>query len=945
MKKKIMFLLLSALVLLLTSCPPAIDQMAIDEMLDLTPPSLKVTYPLDSTEYEQNVVVSGIALDGGGQIRHINYDVSGPLGSLLSGSIFGDRLDGGGHFSFNFSTVSFDGPIVITVEAEDWNDNKIQTQINLLDPGSAISSLTAIPDNKSIELTWDSVEGALDYTVFYTTNGTLPSESYGNNITLTETSHIFTNLKNGNSHIFLLRANLPDGSFWSSYVTAIPLSPLTLAPLVTPGYGEIKLEWDEIGATNQFQILRSQNLSGPYTDYSGLIQGNEYIDEGVSAGNWYYYKVRPNMAGSIVSQANGAQTFQLPETPEDAISHLTLSSSAEKVKFPPWGGDYAYVAAGSGGLLVVDISSPDSPFVASTLATTNALDVALYDHGSGVHYAYIADGTGKVRAVNVSNPLNPLLTGTYTGTLGNATVVVADTGYDNLLVIDSSGNSKVMAFDISGQSIMTLKNSLDGNGSMHFADLALSHYSAGFFFLYLTSTEEDSLYEYYMNRSSGSFTFWDDYTDPGHKANYVETSGNYVYVLGRATAYLEPPPPYAVMALSKYPASLTKVGESGGSNGYISDMTIVGDKIYLADGIGVQVVDISTPASPVLTDFWNTPGSSSGIASDGNFGFVASGSLGFQTVDLASPNSLSVHGTAPGSGYTGLSVRGDTVYVTNSTGLQLLDISNPSIPTPISGGSLVVTGAGSVFLSGSYAFISQGSSGISIVDISNSSSPSLVGSAPALSGSLGRLTVKGDYAYIAGSTGLQVYDVSDPTSPFGMGFFDTDGGGMKDVLIRGDTAYVAQGAYFQPNSLTVLNISNPQIPVLKGKSSFGMTLSSLSIYGDYAYVGNYFPGMGVSAVNINELDADYLTDYGPCDPLNDGVGTISDVKAFGNFLYMTDKDGGLMVVDISDPDTLTHSDYIRSLDWDNSNPERIVLNGPYALVSDSTKGLLVIELY
>jgi hypothetical protein len=160
-----------------------------------------------------------------------------------------------------------------------------------------------------------------------------------------------------------------------------------------------------------------------------------------------------------------------------------------------------------------------------------------------------------------------------------------------------------------------------------------------------------------------------------------------------------------------------------------------------------------------------------------------------------------------------------------------------------------------------------------------------------------------------------------------MGFFDTDGGGMKDVLIRGDTAYVAQGAYFQPNSLTVLNISNPQIPVLKGKSSFGMTLSSLSIYGDYAYVGNYFPGMGVSAVNINELDADYLTDYGPCDPLNDGVGTISDVKAFGNFLYMTDKDGGLMVVDISDPDTLTHSDYIRSLDWDNSNPERIVLNG------------------
>ncbi len=71
-------------------------------------------------------------------------------------------------------------------------------------------------------------------------------------------------------------------------------------------------------------------------------------------------------------------------------------------------GNYAYVAAGSTGLVIVNVANPNSPSIAATFDTPgNANDVRVVGN-----YAYVADGASGLRIVNVTNPLAPVTTAT-----------------------------------------------------------------------------------------------------------------------------------------------------------------------------------------------------------------------------------------------------------------------------------------------------------------------------------------------------------------------------------------------------------------------------------------------------------------------------------------------------------------------------------------------------
>lgn len=120
-----------------------------------------------------------------------------------------------------------------------------------------------------------------------------------------------------------------------------------------------------------------------------------------------------------------------------AMSFLSLPGFANGVDVS---GDHAYVAAGSAGLHVVDVSDPSAPFRVATVNTPgNANDVRVANG-----YAYIADGPNGLQIVDVNNPAAPSLVGGI-DTPGTATDVavlngrayVAD-GSSGLRVIDVS---------------------------------------------------------------------------------------------------------------------------------------------------------------------------------------------------------------------------------------------------------------------------------------------------------------------------------------------------------------------------------------------------------------------------------------------------------------------------------------------------------------------------
>src|SRR2546426_5815546 len=67
-------------------------------------------------------------------------------------------------------------------------------------------------------------------------------------------------------------------------------------------------------------------------------------------------------------------------------------------------GAHAYVAAGDGGLLVIDLTNPTAPVqVSSYLTSGEALAVVIAGN-----YAYVACGDAGLQVIDVSNPTAPV---------------------------------------------------------------------------------------------------------------------------------------------------------------------------------------------------------------------------------------------------------------------------------------------------------------------------------------------------------------------------------------------------------------------------------------------------------------------------------------------------------------------------------------------------------
>jgi len=175
-------------------------------------------------------------------------------------------------------------------------------------------------------------------------------------------------------------------------------------------------------------------------------------------------------------------------------------------------------------------------------------------------------------------------------------------------------------------------------------------------------------------------------------------------------------------------------------------------------------------------------------------------------------------GSASVFGATDVKIVGNYAYCTYAnqipvpSGFIIFDISTPSSPVYVGQLGLpeYVTG---VFISGSYAYVTNDIYGLKIINVSNPAAPREVGSCDT-PGWASDICVSGDYAYVADApNGLQIINISDPTAPILASSCDTLGY-TCDVYIMGDYAYVADA--LDHAGLKIFNISNPAAPILVG---------------------------------------------------------------------------------------------------------------------------------
>ncbi|HYK03237.1 MAG TPA: Ig-like domain-containing protein [Thermoanaerobaculia bacterium] len=272
------------------------------------------------------------------------------------------------------------------------------------------------------------------------------------------------------------------------------------------------------------------------------------------------------------------------------------------------------------------------------------------------------------------------------------------------------------------------------------------------------------------------------------------------------------------------PRALASIGIPG----YANNVEVNGSYAYVAAGsAGLQVVNVSDPASLSIAGSRDTSGTAIDVRISGRYAYVADGASGLQIIDIINPAAPVIVGTidTPGTAQD-VAVAQNLVYVADgSNGLVIINAANPAAPIVVGSVSTGFQTRG-VDVSGNFAVVADDAA-IRIVNVSNAAAPVVVGSI-SIPGGPKDVRVTGTLAHVAAYTGgYRIIDFTNPAAPIQIGSLPTQFV-PRDVEVAGRFAIFAEQLF--PNAVPFVDILTPATPGLKGVINF-------SPLGDYAGTG------------------------------------------------------------------------------------------------------------
>lgn len=304
-------------------------------------------------------------------------------------------------------------------------------------------------------------------------------------------------------------------------------------------------------------------------------------------------------------------------------------------------------------------------------------------------------------------------------------------------------------------------------------------------------------------------------------------------------------------------ASISGSYDSPGQARAVAFSPLNANRAYVADGgSGLQVIDVSNPASPLLLGSLDTTGTAMGMAAIGQYALVADDS-DLQSVDMSNPAEPVLRNTYSEGSFKAIAVQDQYAYIAAgpSVGLKILDISDPANPKKKDGYiSADSTGGQGIAVAGQYAYLADGAAGLKIIDVSDPGKKPLpiVGTCNT-PGSARDVAVDGKRVYVAdGTAGLQVIDISDYAHPQLVGAFDTSY--SRGVETSDGYAYVVD----DNNGLYVIDVSDPANLVQAAHVDTPGTPYGLTLAGGRTYVADY--NSGVQIISVQGAEYSYVLD-------------------------------------------------------------------------------------
>jgi hypothetical protein len=589
-------------------------------------------------------------------------------------------------------------------------------------------------------------------------------------------------------------------------------------------------------------------------------------------------------------------------------------------------GNHAYVAAGSGGLIVLDVSNPAQPVrVGSYWAAgvTRCVQVS----GSRAYVARtvragggcIANSRGRLDVLDVTDPAKPKLLGSHpmprsitdlqiVGQLAYVvTLAERSSGLEVLDVSDptrlvglegrSSSGSKSVRVD--GRRVCAMGGGVLQVGD---ADPARTGWDSIVAFTNVVAggavwLQGDYAYVTYAQDGQVGVLEAIDLRPPVTSVGNFQTDEPLLGIQVVGTSAYAPAGDGGLLVFEvgdpKAPKAIGRLKTAGCAVG----VTVAGRYAYVAgyEG-GLHIVDVSEPARPVLMATYETGLTTRQVHVEGGRALLVSsdrhdsgliGKCRLELVDISNPSVPTLLGfyESPGTLKESSFSANLSCLLLEDGPLEVVDWSNPSKPQRT--GTIAFDGVGdlvglSSWASHVYLAIYDR---LKVFDLSAPATPRLV-SELALPDYIQELRVRGNRAYVVWSNGIRIFDVSNPAKPLAVGTWLSPDGNIdgSSLGLGGNHAYL--NTY--QRSLLVLNIADPGNPFLAGTCSVHAPVVSVAAEGRYAYLAE--GAAGIEVIDVAD----------PAQPVAVPGwlvgGSANGVQAQGGFLYVADAGLGLVVL-------------------------------------------------
>ncbi|MDP7022379.1 MAG: T9SS type A sorting domain-containing protein [Candidatus Krumholzibacteria bacterium] len=383
-----------------------------------------------------------------------------------------------------------------------------------------------------------------------------------------------------------------------------------------------------------------------------------------------------------------------------------------------------------------------------------------------------------------------------------------------------------------------------------------------------------------------------------------------------------------------YPNPVPPILEMFG-NGSSGASAISGDRLYVSDGVGLKVYDISDPEEPLILYRINSDDDTSGLFIHQNILYLMHGAFDALVYDIQGsgpPVPLPPLGV---SGYTRrMTASGDTLYAAiGYGGIKAFDVSDPANITTL--GTYNSPGfSWGIHVEDGIAYLAETSSGLRILDLGDLSDIQVLSEYATL-GNAYDVELVGDYLMIAeNDSALEVVDVSDPSNPVMAGHWDVAADIDRLELIDENMLLLSIGYTSDEleSGLSVLDVSDPANPTLHSQAG-GQGSDFLCFSENLACLSHQSNGLELFEIS-NLSDPFLINSFG------EAANWILGIADYGDYVLAADYRAGVRVFDLSGLPEVSEVATLAS----TGNPYGITVSGDLAYVPAYSAGLEILDI-